>query len=407
LLKPFEDLGNRVAREWAQAVHSEDKFAEIATTALLESGVLTKMEPHEIVSWLVKSQQIPRQSDKDFGQPPINVYVGEGFFIQALFWVDGTTSIHEHGFVGAFGVLCGSSVESTYSFTTEKVVSERLVVGHTRFLSSELLGRGDVQPIHSADKLIHSLFHLDRPSVSIVVRTPIINNMRPQYYYAKPHLALNNDDLPPVVSIQFKMLQSLWTFDKSLFWKTAQDLIGNCEPFTFYQVISMVFSVSKADTESWSRFLAVAGDRDQWLTDHILRCLHEDQRREKLVSLRTSIHDPVHRFFLALLLNVPSRDELYKLIQKRFPDENPSDLVVRWLGEIFKEKQAGIQLTPSWLCLVDHILKDPEFDHSKEKLRDLFHFNQESDEKKIRNAWSYLQSVDILKPLMNASGSAN
>lgn len=401
MLKPFKQLGDKVAREWAKAGNSDEAFVDIAVDHLAKSEVLTEVEPQEIVSWLMTSKDVPEQGDKDFGQPPMIVYAGDDFFIQAIFWVDGTTSIHEHGFVGAFGVLHGSSVESTYTFSTQKVMSNRFSIGQTHFVSSELLKRGDVRPIYPADKLIHSLFHLDRPSVSVVVRTPIRKEPRPQYYYAKPHLALHDIGLPQVVPIQLQMLQSLWIIDKISFWDAAAKLSLNCDPYVLYQVLSMAFRVAPTSQEKWSELLALAGERDKWFLDHVLLCLEEAQRTEKLVALRSSTHDPVHRFFLALLLNVPSRAEMYKLIQQRFPDEQPSILVVRWLGEIFKQKQAGIQLTPSWLWLINCILEDPEFEHSRAELLKKFQCKQEADEEKLRKAWIYLCSVDLFKPLMN------
>jgi len=403
LLKPFKDLGDKVAREWAQAGNRDEAFVDIASNLLAHSGVLTTVEPQEIVSWLMTSKEVPEQGDKDFGQPPMIVYAGDDFFIQVIFWVDGTTSIHEHGFVGAFGVLHGSSVESTYTFTPQKVMSNRFSVGQTHFVSSELLSRGDVRPIYPADKLIHSLFHLDRPSVSVVVRTPIRKEPRPQYYYAKPYLALHDIGLPQLVPIQLQMLQSLWMIDRNSFWDAAKELALNCDPYVLYQVLSMTFRVSPTDREKWSSLLAQVGERDKWFLDHVLPSLHETQRTEKLVSLRSSTHDPMHRFFLALLLNVPSREQMYKLIQQRFPEERPSVLVVRWLGEIFKQKQAGIQLTPSWLCLIDRILEDPEFEHSRAELLEKFQCSQEADEEKLHKAWDYLCSVDLFRPLMNTA----
>ena len=142
MIAQFEQLGNIVEAQWEKAGRTESSFAEIATTALADSRVLTTIEPRDIVTWLMKGHDVPGQNASDFGQPPINVYVSNGFYIQVLFWLDSTTAIHEHSFSGAFGVLSGSSVQSTYSFETEQAPSERLIVGHTRFLSSELLYRG-------------------------------------------------------------------------------------------------------------------------------------------------------------------------------------------------------------------------------------------------------------------------
>jgi len=41
-----------------------------------------------------------------------------------------------------------------------------------------------------------------------------------------------------------------------------------------------------------------------------------------------------HRFFLALLLNVPERTMVLDLIKQKFPGADPVDLAVRWIKEM-------------------------------------------------------------------------
>jgi hypothetical protein len=399
MLPLFLSLGDEVERRWSKAAYSDESFAEIAASALEQSQVLTKVEPAEIITWLMRSSGIPEQRRDEFGQPPINVYVSDKFFIQAIFWVDGTTAVHEHAFVGAFGVLHGSSVQSTYSFSTEKVASDRLTIGRTNFLNSELLRRGDVRAIHSRDRLIHALFHLDRPSVSVVVRTPYLKQGRPQYYYFKPYLALQDDDLPSTIPIQIKMLKALLMIDRAAFWKAAAEIVAVCDPFTLHGVLQVAFNAPDA-AQNWSALVNAVQELNQWLVSYIVPCLEEDQRSNKLIGLRSSTHNPDHRFFLAMLLNVPNREEVYRLMAERFPNERPQTLAVKWLGEIFKDKQAGLKLTPSSLCILQRILEGEDFERARPVLGNLFHCASETDEEKIRKAWTKLQSVDIFQPLV-------
>lgn len=218
VLKQFEQLGVAVENAWNATGRSEAAFSKIASQGLAKSGVLTSVDIDGIIAWLMNSGEIPAQDATDFGQPPINLFVGDGFYIQALFWIDSTTAIHEHSFSGAFGVLHGSSVHSKYSFTVEKEVSRRLMIGRTAFLSAELLQRGDVREILPGDKLIHALFHLDRPSVSLVVRTsPKLQLERPQYAYLKPHIAFDDVNLAKLQVVQLRMLESLFATDLDAF----------------------------------------------------------------------------------------------------------------------------------------------------------------------------------------------
>jgi len=55
----FQELGDTVARQWQEANRNEEKFIEIATAALRDSELLTRIGPEEIASWLIKSEQIP------------------------------------------------------------------------------------------------------------------------------------------------------------------------------------------------------------------------------------------------------------------------------------------------------------------------------------------------------------
>lgn len=400
--RAFEELGNAVDKAWEQAGRREEDFAEIATRALTESNVLTTVEPDDIISWLLNSgaDQLPEQQPDEFGQPPVNLYVGKGFYIQALFWLDSTTAIHEHSFAGAFGVLHGSSVHSTYDFTAMKEVSPRLIVGQVEYQSSELLHKGDIRTILPGDRLIHSLFHLDRPSVSLVVRTAVKEKHldRPQFAYLKPYLAFYDVNLPPVQVVQLRMLESLFSIDATTFWTTAGHLVEHCDPFILTQILAMAFR--KSSDENWPRLLGRIRPEHRELVDYIVPCLKEGNRTNRLLSLRASVHDPTHRFFLALLLNVPEREQIYKLIAQRFPSSDPKGLVLQWLGEIFGEERAGIRITPPALVLIDRILDDPDFENSKLALQEYFRAYPDIDEVTLRDSWSHIQSVELLRPLL-------
>ena len=86
--------------------------------------------------------------------------------------MDATASIHQHAFSGAFRVVTGSSLHSEYEFVEQARVSQLLLLGEVRTQRLEALTRGDVRRITSGRAgLVHSLFHLDQPSVTLVIRT--------------------------------------------------------------------------------------------------------------------------------------------------------------------------------------------------------------------------------------------
>jgi len=83
------------------------------------------------ISLVVGFNLVPQKNlDATFGQPPITLFHHDRFYIEALFWLSSTTSIHQHAFAGAFSVLAGSSVQARYRFEPRTGVERRLRFGH-------------------------------------------------------------------------------------------------------------------------------------------------------------------------------------------------------------------------------------------------------------------------------------
>src|SRR5450432_3304985 len=173
-LESVDRLGIEVERRWQATDYDPRHFSDVAVAALAEAGLTEKLSPDDVVDWALSALTLPRQETlpATFGQPPVTLFRSRRFYIEALFWIDGSTSIHQHAFSGAFQVLEGSSIETRYAFETERVFDGHLVLGKLRTASTAMLRRGDIRPIASGPRgLIHALFHLERPSVTVVVRT--------------------------------------------------------------------------------------------------------------------------------------------------------------------------------------------------------------------------------------------
>jgi len=72
--------------------------------------------------------------------------------------------------------------------------------------------------------------------------------------------------------------------------------------------------------------------------------LHEEVRRNVIKSLRTAITEPEHRFFLALLMNAPTRADLLSLVAQRFGKQRPLDIVLRWMEELMEASEEGVTI---------------------------------------------------------------
>jgi hypothetical protein len=293
-----------------------------------------------ILEYLTSRRRLVPQEPLGFGEPPITVYRGRDFYISALYWLDGTTSIHQHGFSGAFRVLVGSSIHAEYAFARQEAVNSRLLVGDLGFAGAELLRPGDVRPIRAGDAFIHALFHLERPSVTIVIRTDADDVGTPQFRYYRPGLAFDPFYEDETLDRQLLGLSTLHAIDPDGALRVARDMISATDLFGGLLVTKRWFTLDK-------------GERVEALIDHAVRChgpaaeilrpaFDEQRRLYYLIARRRFLHDAGHRLFLALLLNLPDRASVDAILRQRFPDRDPAEMLAGWLEELSAPDLRGV-----------------------------------------------------------------
>jgi hypothetical protein len=402
MMRMFEELGASIDRDWRRSRYDDSVFPEVAANQLIASQTLLRLDLDGLLSWITSDDfQHVRQSLHEFGQPSINVYVNERFFIEVLFWLDGSPAIHEHAFVGAFGVLAGSSVQSQYRFEPRRELSREMVLGHIQFVSSELLRRGAVRLITPGRSLIHSLFHLERPSLSLVIRTEKRKHLQPQYCYTKPCLAIDPFYEPESLLTQLRVLESLKRTNRPLFWEAASNLIGHSPEWMMYMVFSSAYNGSQDEAE-WKHLLARAEAKHGSLVEELVPCLEERQRETQIVARRHKVHDPVYRFFLALLLNVPDQSSIYRLINECFPETDPEQLVLRWLREMAEKDLLELDFSPLSLHLLECTLHHLDFTSAKASASRNFSLpNNPEENRQLLSLWNKILTEPLLRPLFN------
>ena len=92
------------------------------------------------------------------------------------------------------------------------------------------------------------------------------------------------------------------------------------------------------------------------LIDLVLPVLEEQERQMSIINRRGTITKDAHRFFLALLLNVPSREKILELVKQRYPDQDPVETILDWVEELGHTRVLGSKET--------NALGLPEFDDS-------------------------------------------
>ena len=94
---------------------------------------------------------------------------------------------------------------------------------------------------------------------------------------------------------------------------------------------------------AWEESLQIFQQKHGRLAEFVAPTLEEIIRRDGLAELRRSITDAEHRFFLALLLNVPTRPAILSLVAQRFPGA-PVDTIMRWIEELTETSDFGTSI---------------------------------------------------------------
>jgi hypothetical protein len=337
----FEQLGRSVDERWRLAQYEESALAEIATDEM--SSHLAGLSAENLLQSTLTSPALPRQSIQGtkFGQPPVTMFSNERFYIEALYWLDGTTSIHQHGFCGAFHVLGGSSVHCRFTFTADTAVGPHFRLGALRATTVELLQVGDSRPIPSGSGLIHSLFHLDRPSVTVVVRTYGAVRTEPQFSYERPCVAWNPYFCSHELTRQLELLDLAQKVSPTTYEAGVSSLLRRPVFYEVYCVLRHLHQRRPASPAAFLEALDLARTVHGELVDRVQPSFEEARRQDDVMTRRRVSNDEEHRYLLALLLNVWDRDDVISLVERRFPERDPVDTITAWIAPMVSSGGRG------------------------------------------------------------------
>lgn len=356
-MEVFQQLGKHIEQFWRDKNYNEDLFPAVAAHALREFGLPEKVSAWDTVTWALGQDKLPEQHDLigRFGDPPITLYNSLRFHIDIYFWLDGTTSIHQHAFCGAFQVIYGSSIHSSYEFETKESINTFTELGDLDLDHCELLKVGDVRKILPGKDFIHSLFHLDQPSATIVVRTNRSPLHLPQFDYRKPHLAVDPFFDEPNLNKKLQSISMLFRAkhpdaDKMLGellekadFQSTYSILNFTRGFFRHNQIEQFFNLEQSENR-FDKIFEIVKKRHGKLAETFSSVFAHQDRLQEIINRRGYITNPQHRFFLALLLNVDGKERVLTLIKERFPDDEPIEKVLDWTTELAQTKVMGMNV---------------------------------------------------------------
>lgn len=328
----FRELGDRIEKQWLARGYDEEIFPHLAQEALAAACPHLEIGAADIVDAIFQPSQpfLQPNGSELFGEPPVTLYQAPRFYIEALFWFSSTTAIHEHSFSGAFAVLAGSSVHSHWRFTQQGCVNSRMLHGRLEPEKTEILRPGDLHQIQSGDRLIHQLFHLEVPSVTIVVRTYLDRHQLPQYRYQLPGLALDATDRDPNRTRRLMFLDAMARGQLAGLEEHARRLIERSDVESLYYLFSNL-TRRKVDPEILAGLYAAARERHGELIDLFRAACAWESRERVVVGLRAKVSDPNLRLLLALLMLMPNRDAVCSAVGELYPGAEPLATIEGWL----------------------------------------------------------------------------
>jgi hypothetical protein len=339
----FKELGDTILERWKRGNFSLAQFPEIARATLDARPPARKVKLPALMRDFLLSEEQPVQTDSPFGEPELVVYNHPRFYIQLLFWMDGTTAIHQHEFSGAFHVMHGSSIHAHYEFEKARPVTPYIRVGTLRMKKMEILESGRTVPIVSGQQDIHSLFHLDSPSATVVVRTQHDPGTGPQLNYLPPHIAFDPHFGDTLMMRRKQLLDVLEQAEDPGYAELVKEMIADLDFERGFSLLHHCIE-SLLHLDQWEPVLRIFEKKHGALATGVAATLKEDVRRSGIKSLRSTNIEPEHRFFLALLMNAPTRDDLFALVAQRFPEEAPIAVVLRWVEELMEISDTGITI---------------------------------------------------------------
>ncbi|MFO0671917.1 MAG: hypothetical protein U0235_20215 [Polyangiaceae bacterium] len=333
----FDDLGRRIERSWRARDYDEAAFPDLAAEALAATPPSSAVAPEDIVRHVLSAPALEAPFGSTAGEPSVTLFRAGRFYLHALFWMSSTTAIHDHAFSGAFSVLGGSSLHTTYDWTTTRKVNDHFLLGKMTRRSVELLSAGATRRIDDGDALVHALFHLEHPSVTIVART-FSHRMR-QYVYHPPGVAEDTRRPEDLRSVQLATLRVLWDSQHPDAQAATSTLLDDADLETVFHVLRAVRR-SRLTVDLKAALFGHAAHRFPAEVELFRQTLSEMARRENLVRRRDAVRRPEHRFLLAMLMNLDARADVDALVAARYGGD-PSDHLTRWVRELSDQPVDG------------------------------------------------------------------
>lgn len=236
--------------------------------------------------------------------------------------------------------MSGSSIHSEFVFEDAESITAHFRIGNLRLKKSELLETGSIVPIISGRTDIHALFHLETPSVTVVIRTHSDPGTGPQFTYLPPHIALDPVQSDGLTTRRKQLLDLLERTGDPDYPQLVGEMIERLDFERGFFILQNCITHLR-NLGAWEMIWELFEQKHGRLAAPVVPTLEEIIRRDGISALRGSIEDIEHRFFLALLLNLERRADLLEMVEQKIPGD-PLETILRWAEELLQVNESGV-----------------------------------------------------------------
>lgn len=330
-MEPIRALAAEIEQAWRRSDYDDRVFHRIAAEALEGARVHDLLTVDDIVDRVFGPDLWPVPlNGGGFGQPPIPLVTTPRFYVEALLWLHGSTSIHQHSFEGAFTVLAGESIATDWRFHEEERVASQLRLGRLSPVApSRLLTPGTTVPIPAGARFVHAVYHRVQPTVTVVVRTSEDPEEKLQYAYTRSGVAMDPFPTDRRFETVRQTLEFLRTVDEDQFVGRLFDLFVEAPLWDSLRLLERYAPLLSSHGVIGSALQAVHRRHGTARTSYVARVVEESAWARSMQAKLEGLEG--HALLCAqAALTCATLEDAVQLVHQRYPDHEPA--TIEWFA---------------------------------------------------------------------------
>ena len=250
--------------------------------------------------------------------------------------------MHQHGFDGAFAAAEGASLHVRYRFgLAETATEQHLVAGELAMGEPEILRPGAVRSIEAGFVFVHALFHLQQPTVTVVVGNESSGLPHSQYAHLGPGSGFDKLWTDLRVGKRLQALGAIHRIDPEAAGAATAQLMTAAQPWAAF--LALRDTIARIGcTDQLTELTATLRRRVGAAGELLAPALRAEVGQGNVLALRGLSIQRHHRTFLALLANLPDRASVSTVLESLYPGCQPERLVLEWVLQLASSQYRGI-----------------------------------------------------------------